>query len=571
MEPIEEGTPEQPRRRGRALLAATLAALVLGSGGFWLYRRSATSEAHAGHDAGGTYYCPMHTSYRSDKPGNCPICSMKLVPLEAAPKAGAGAASAKPMPGMPMSSPGSEGTATSSPATASGPPPRVRIAPERQQQIGVKFAEAMLMAARVEIRAVGRVAYDETQIAHVHTKISGWIEDVFVDFVGASVQKGQPLFTIYSPELVSSQEEYLLALRARDELGSSSFARVSEGSRTLLDSARRRLELWDMTPAQIEALERKGAVSRAVTHFSPVSGVVTERAAYHHGTTVTPDMDLYTIVGLSRVWVQAEVYEYEVPHVGVGQAAEITLPYDSGKRLRGKVTFIAPVLDPRTRTVQVRMEFPNPDLLLRPESFVNATLRRELGQRLVVPKDALMDTGKTQYVFVDQGDGYLEPREVKAGPEVADGRVVDGGLREGERVVTAANFILDSESRLKGAFDAMGRPIPVEAWAAASAAQISADVTTSPSPARIGKNQVRVKVKDAQGQPIGDADVDIRFFMPQMASMAQVDVNAKLRPAGNGEYVGEVELPIAWSFATTVTVRKAGQVVGTAETTITSR
>lgn len=563
MEPVLEAAPEESRGRGRAVVAVALLILVLGGGGFWLHRRNAPHDGHAGEASGTTYYCPMHPTYKSDKPGNCPICSMKLVPLE-----GATAPPAAEPPGAAVASSGSE---TSGPAPSAAPAPRVRISPERQQQIGVKFAPALHVPAKVEIRAVGRVAYDETQIAHVHTKISGWIEDVFVDFIGAPVKRGQPLFTIYSPELVSSQEEYLLAARARDELAGSSFARVSEGSRTLVDSARRRLELWDMTAAQIEALERQGRVSRTVTVFSPVSGVVTERMAYHHGRTVTPDLDLYTIVDLSRVWVQADVYEYEAPHVRVGQAAEIMLPYDSEqKELRGKVAFIAPFLDPKTRTVQVRMEFPNPGLLLRPESFVNVTLRRDLGERCVVPKDAVMDTGQAQYVFVDQGDGYLEPREVKAGPEVEQGRVIDTGLKEGERVATAANFILDSESRLKGAFDAMGRPIPVAA-ASGSRPQISAVVTTDPSPARVGRNQVRVMVKDAEGHPIARADVDLRMFMPQMTGMAEVDVRAKLHPAGNGEYSGEVELPIAWSFATTITVRQGGQVVGTAETTVTSR
>jgi RND family efflux transporter MFP subunit len=466
-------------------------------------------------------------------------------------------------------------------ATAEGEPPapsagaatgpRIRIAPERQQRIGVKFAEAALAPATVEIRAVGRVAYDETRLAHVHTKVSGWIEEVFVNYVGAPVRRGQPLFTIYSPDLVASQEEYLLSLRAQRELGESSFERVSEGARSLRAAARRRLELWDMTAAQIEALEKRGEVSRTVTVLSPVSGVVTERAAYHHGRTVTPELDLYTIVDLSRVWVLAQVYEYELPHVAVGQAAEAALPYEPERKpLEGKVTFVHPFLDPKTRTVEVRMEFPNPDLALKPESFVNVTLRRDLGRRLVVPKDAVMDTGARQYVFVDQGGGYLEPRLVKAGAETAAGRLIAEGLREGERVVTAANFILDSESRLKGAFDALGKPSGDQAGAA-SAPAISAEVATDPSPARVGRNRVRVKVADASGQPVTGAEVEVRFFMPQMAGMAQVDVRAKLRETGRGEYAGEAELPIAWSFATTVTVRKGGAVVGAAETTVTAR
>ncbi len=566
METITDLRPERPRRRRPAVIGAIL--VLLAAGGIWTYRRMGGPAGHEGEHGSATYYCPMHPTYRSDKPGSCPVCSMKLVPHESA----ATAASAPPEPGMP-------GTAEALPASAAPPGPgpaatsaqRIRITPERQQQIGVKFAEAAYEPAQVETRAVGRVAYDETQIAHVHTKVSGWIEDVFVDFVGASVEKGQPLFTIYSPELVSSQEEYLLALRAKGELAGSSFARVSEGSRALLDSARRRLELWDMTPAQIEALEAKGQVSRTVTVVSPVSGVVTERAAYHHGRTVTPDLDLYTIVDLSRVWVQASVYEYEVPFVKVGQAAEIALPYDTERKgLRGRVTFIAPFVDPKTRTIQVRMEFPNPDLALRPEAFVNVSLTRDLGRRLVVPKDAVLDTGAMQYVFLDKGDGYLEPREVKAGPEVAAGRVIAKGLAHGDRVVTAANFILDSESRLKGALDAMGRPVPAEA-AAESASGVTAEVTTNPSPAKVGRNRVRALIKDASGQPIPDAVVDIRLFMPQMTGMAQVDVRASLKPTGGGVYVGEVEIPIAWSFDTTLTVRKAGQLLGTAEVTITSR
>jgi len=420
-------------------------------------------------------------------------------------------------------------------------------------------------------RAVGRVAYDETQLAHVHTKVSGWIEDVFVDFVGAPVKRGQPLFTIYSPELVASQEEYLLALRAKAELAGSAFTRVAQGSEALLESARRRLELWDMTTGQLQSLEKEGKVSRTITVFSYVNGVVTERMAYHHGKTVTPDMDLYTIVDLSRVWVQASVYEYEAPFVGVGQAAEISLPYETEQTpLHGRVTFIAPFVDPKTRTVQVRMEFPNPKLDLRPEAFVNVVLRRELGRRLIVPKDAVLDTGTSQYVFVEKGDGYLEPREIKVGPEVAGGRVIAGGLDEGERVVTAANFILDSESRLKGALDAMGRPVPTEAQPP-SASAITAAVTTDPTPAKVGRNRVRAVIKDASGQPVTEAEVAIRLFMPQMAGMAQVDVRGSLKPAGRGAYEGEVEIPIAWSFDTTLTVRKGGQVLGTAQTTITSR
>ncbi len=560
-EPMVGMFPKRPRRLGFAIALLALT-LVVSGGGIWIYLHSSSSgDVDAAKQ---TYYCPMHPSYKSDKPGNCPICSMKLVPL--------GPASSTT--GAPPESAAEEPKATQSPtgmSSSSGEGSSIRITPERQQEIGIRFATVTQKPTTEEIRAVGKVAHDETRIAHVHTKVSGWIEEVFVNFVGATVRKGQPLFTIYSPDLVASQEEYLLALRAEKELGQSSFSRVADGSHSLVEHSRRRLEFWDLTPGQIETLEKRGEVSRTVTVFSPVQGVVTERAVYHHGRTVTPEIDLYTIVDLSSVWILAQVYEYELPHVHVGQAAEAVLPYDPERKpLKGKVTFVQPFLDPATRTVQVRMEFPNPDLALKPETFVNVLLRQELGPRLVVPRDAVMDTGVHQYVFVDKGDGYLEPREVRAGPEVAEGRIIAEGLREGERVATAANFILDSESRLKGAFDAMTRPSPGEGPSAGSGARLTAEVITDPSPAKVGRNMVRVRVKDAGGRPITDAEVEIRLFMPQMGAMAPMEARATLAPAG-GEYVGDVEIPMAWTWTATITVRRGGRIVGAAETSITAR
>lgn len=582
----------------RRIVAVTAAASLLGGIAIVGCRQRGQQQVSVS-SAKTTYYCPMHPDYKSDKPGNCPICSMKLVPLAGSPAAGqAPARSASPgamadmpgatpsasrspqagagspsMPGMPGMSPGSppaQGGAAPEPPASEGPP-TINIPAERQQKIGVKFATATREPARVEIRAAGRVAVDETRVAHVHTKVSGWIDEVFVNFVGQPVRKGQALFTLYSPDLVASQEEYLLALRGRRDLADSPVAHVAEGSAELLRAARRRLELWDMTPAQIEALEKQGTVSRTVTVFSSVSGVVTERAAYHHGRTVTPELDLYTIVDLSRVWVQAQVYESEMQHVRVGQTAEIELPYEGGARsLAGRVSFVAPFLDPQTRTVQVRFEFPNPELLLKPESFVNVRLRRDLGPQLIVAKDAVMDTGRGQYVFVDKGEGYIEPRRITAGAEVEGGRIITSGVREGERVATAANFILDSESRLKGAFETMGRP-QAGSTVASGGPALKIDVTTSPSPAKVGKNTVRVKAFDAAGQPLSGAQVDVRLFMPQMGSMAPMEAKAALAQETPGQYAGEVDIPMAWTWETTVTVRKDGKVVGTTRTSVTAR
>jgi hypothetical protein len=327
-----------------------------------------------------------------------------------------------------------------------------------------------------------------------------------------------------------------------------------------------------MTPAQIRALEKRGEVSRTVSVFSPTSGIVTERSAYDHGRYVTPELDLYTIARLDRVWVIANVFEYELPNVTVGQEAEAKLPYDPARPLlRGKVSFVQPYLDPATRTAQVRFEFPNEDGALRPETFVNVSLTRDLGTVLVVPRDAVMDTGQVQYVFVDRGEGRLEPRLIRTGTEVSSGRTVLEGLAEGDRVVTAANFVVDSESRLKGAFDAMTAPSGAQAPAGSAAATMRAQVETERSPAKVGENAVRVRLSDASGAPIVGSEVELRLFMPQMGAMAPMESKASLREEEAGVYVGRVDIPVAWTWETTVRVRKDGQNLGSVQTTITAR
>ena len=374
------------------------------------------------------YYCPMHPQQRSDKPGNCPICSMKMVKLE--------------QPGE-----GPKAPAKAGPAAA----PAVFIAPERQQLIGVRTVAVERRPLVREIRTVGRVAFDETRIAHVHAKVPGFIEEVFVNFVGQPVRQGQPLFTIYSPDLVATQEEYLLALRSSRALKDSSFDWISGGSRNLLEAARRRLQLWDIAEEEIQELEKTGKAKRALTIHSQVSGIVTQRAAYHHGKYVTPEMELYTIVDLSTVWILGDVFESDLPYAREGQAAVVEFPFPAGRRERaGRVVFLSPTVDPKTRAVQVRVEFPNPNQTLRPEMFVHFKLRASLGSPLAVPSDAVLDTGTEQYVFVDKGQGYFEPRPVRLGAEAGGYYGIESGLRAGERVVTSANFILDSESRLKG-------------------------------------------------------------------------------------------------------------------------
>ncbi len=552
----------------RAWIAAFVIVLVGLGAGLYVYRDALWGAKPEGTaQAKETYYCPMHPQYTSDRPDNCPICSMKLVKMENAPgserKPEAHSHSTHGISGM--EAPSGAGTTAASPA--------IFVSPQRQQLIGVRSVPAVIRPLVKEVRAVGKVAYDETRLTHIHTKVTGYIERVFVDYVGKFVKKGDPLFTIYSPELVATQEEYLLALRARQELSRSPFEGVSSSARSLLEAARKRLELWDITEEQIATLEKEGKARRALTIHSPVSGIVLERAAYHHGRYVDPAMDLYMIVDLSTVWVIGEVYEYELPFVKTGQEAEVEFPYASqrGEPLEGKVNFIYPYLDPKTRTGKIRVEFPNPNLVLKPDMFVNVKLQVDLGEQLVAPEDAVINTGTEQYVFVDKGEGYFEPRAVKVGAEADGFYVIDRGLEVGERVVTAANFILDSESRLKGAFAGMGKPEAGKIREAIVPASNLKIEVTEPKVAKVGENAVRIAVKDASGNPVTDAEVEVTLFMPQMGSMPPMTAKARLGHRGDGEYAGEIDIPMAWTWQTTVTVKRAGQTIGSMQTNIAAR
>jgi Cu(I)/Ag(I) efflux system membrane fusion protein/cobalt-zinc-cadmium efflux system membrane fusion protein len=401
--------------------------------------------------------------------------------------------------------------------------------------------------------------------------VSGYVEEVFADYVGKPVKAGEPLFTIYSPDLVATQQEYLLALKSNTLLKDSAFPWVSNGSNNLLEATRQRLLLWDVTAEEIQALEKRGEVKRALAMQSPVSGIITERQAYHHGRYVTPEMDLYTIVDLSTVWMLGQVYESDLSSVKLGQMAQIELPYNSSVKREGRIVFVSPALDPKTRTAEVRVEFQNPDMALKPDMFVNFKLNVPLGRQLTIPADALLDTGTMQYVFVDKGQGYFEPRIVKAGARTEDAIAIESGLKAGEQVVTSANFILDSESRLKGAFASMGEPSRVAVGAPPAGAQNLQVEVLEPKTAKPGGNIIRILVKDSSGKPVEGADVQVGLFMPQMGNMPPMSSDAMLKPEGGGIYSGTIQFLMAWTWETTVTVKKNGQALGSAKTTITAR
>jgi RND family efflux transporter MFP subunit len=333
----------------------------------------------------------------------------------------------------------------------------IQISLEKQQLIGVQYGEAVYKSVSRSLRAVGRLAYDETKITRIHPKIEGWIEQVFVDFTGKQARKGDPLLSLYSPDLLQTQQEFLLARRGRDELSGSPFREAVSGSESLYQAARKRLELWDVTEEQIMEIEKTGKPSRALTLYAPGDGFVLTRNAYPK-QRVTPETELYTIADLSSVWVLADIYEYEAPEVKLGQAATITLSYLPGRAYRGKVTYIYPQLDSATRTLKARIEVPNPGFTLKPDMYANVELKVDYGKRLVVPQEAVMDSGTEQTVFVAQEGGYFEPRKVRLGAKVDNEYIVLGGLKAYERVVTSANFLVDSESKLKSATGGMGMP-----------------------------------------------------------------------------------------------------------------
>jgi Cu(I)/Ag(I) efflux system membrane fusion protein len=338
------------------------------------------------------------------------------------------------------------------------PPPQpanvIALSPERLQAIGVKFELAKQRPVERSIRTVGQVEIDERRLAHVNIKLEGWIDQLFVNSTGERVRKGKILFTLYSPDLVATQTEYLLALKSQQTLGQSPFPEIAERAKSLLDVTRRRLKLWDITQDHLEDLERTGEVQRTLPIHAPLTGTVIKKVALA-GMYVKPGDELYTIADLSQIWITADVYESELPFVKVGQTATVSLSYDPGTVLQGRIVFIYPVLDPQTRTAKVRFELANPGEQLKPGMYTNVDLKTALGTRLFVPTEAILDSGDRQVMFIHLGEGRLEWRTVKLGVRAGEWVEVLEGVKEGEHIVTSANFLIDSESQLKAAVGGM--------------------------------------------------------------------------------------------------------------------
>ncbi len=429
----------------------------------------AADHDHAGVE-GQKYTCGMHPMVIADEPGDCPICGMALTPL----KAGSGGAAssggerkikywAAPMdptyirkePGKsPM---GMDLVPVYEDQVSSGSV--VSVDPVTAQNMGIRTEKVERRDLSRTIRTLGLVAYDEARQYSINSKIDGWVEKLHVNETGQMVRQGQPLLDIYSPELVSAQQEFLLALGSQRRLAASPFPEIAEGARRLLEASRERLRYWDISDRQIERLEQRGEVTRTMTLYSPYSGVVTSKNAIE-GMFVKAGLELLNISDISKVWVNAELYEFELPWVTVGQKARVQLPYDPDTRLEGIITYITPYVKSKTRTVVARLEFPNPDQRLKPDMYVNVELQAESTKdALTIPVEAVLDTGEKQTVFVALGAGKFEPRQIKPGLQDGQGFLeVKQGVFEGESVVTSAQFMLDSESQLREAIRKMLEP-----------------------------------------------------------------------------------------------------------------
>ncbi|MDE3136630.1 MAG: efflux RND transporter periplasmic adaptor subunit [Acidobacteriota bacterium] len=446
----------------------------------------------------------------------------------------------------------------------------LQLSPQRLASIGVRVGTVERKTVHDDIRVTGNVAVDERKQAFVQTRFSGWIQQVFANANYQYVKKGEPLFTIYSQDLVTTEREYLLARQNEQLLAASTVPGVAEGAKSLVGATIERLRQWDIPEREISRLVATGKAQQYLTVDSPVSGFITERNALPN-LYVEPSTRLYTVADFSTVWVNAEVFQNDLGRVRVGQPASLTVDSYPGRTFHGRVDFIYPDIDMTTRTSRVRLVFTNPGLLLRPGMFVNVGLEIPMGRQLVVPASAVFQTGTREIAFVDHGGGYIEPREIVVGPQAGEDFIVLKGLKPGERIVTSANFLIDSESQLQAALGSFIPPPPGAGTAASmNVSQNSLEFNSIPSPPRKGANTFQVKLADSHGQGIAGAQIQVIFVMPAMPAMGMAAQRVEFTLAGKGAgiYEGPGALPSGGTWQVSIVAKLAGRVIASKQLSV---
>ena len=468
------------------------------------------------------------------------------------------------------SEPGSEGGAQTGNMQETPLAP-IQLTPQRMQSIGIVLGKVQSKPVNSELRFYGNVQVDERRQAYVQTRFAGWIRKVYADATGNFIGKGQPLFTIYSPDLVSTEQEYLIAKKNAETLQRSDVSGVASGASTLFNAAKERLLQWDVSPGEIEKLDKTGKAITDLTIHSPVSGYITQKNALPN-MYVQPETMLYTVADLSDVWVLAQVFQSDAGKIKPGDPAEVTVDAYPGRVFNGRVDYILPQLDMNTRTLPVRLVFANPGLKLRPGMYVNVRAKLPMGRQLVVPASAAFHSGTRNLVFVYGGEGNIEPREVELGPQVGDQLVVTKGLKAEEAIVTSANFLIDSEAQLQAAAGAFVPPPPGAGQAASMNPQQQANVelTTDPDPPHKGSNIVRVKLTGQDGKPIAGANVTVTFYMAAMPAMGMASMKTVINASdkGGGMYEGKGDLGSGGTWQVTVRAQQNGQAIANKQLTL---
>ena len=449
----------------------------------------------------------------------------------------------------------------------------IQLTPQRMQSIGVVLGKVESKSVTSDLRFYGNVQVDERRQAYVQTRFSGWIRKVYADASGNFIGKGQPLFTIYSPDLVSTEQEYLLAKKNSESLQQSAVSGVAAGASSLFNAAKERLLQWEISPGEIEKLDRGGKPITDLTIYSPVSGYITDKKALPNMYVQTETM-LYTVADLSDVWVLAQVFQSDAGKIKPGDPAEVTVDAYPGRVFNGRVEYILPQLDMNTRTLPVRLVFPNPALKLRPGMYTNVQVKLPMGRQLVVPSSAAFHSGTKNLLFVYRDEGNMEPREVEFGPQVGDQIVVSKGIKAGEQIVTSANFLIDSEAQLQAAAGAFVPPPPGAGEAASMSApaqsQANVELTTDPSPPHKGSNTIRVKLSAQNGTPIAGAQIMVTFYMAGMPAMGMAAMKTEINATdkGSGMYEGKVDLGSGGTWQVTIRAQQNGQTIANQQLTV---